>query len=129
MKQKEKKNVEDIYAKRIRLKELSKSLVASRDAGKYMGNEDDTVNGLLRFYYACKGFKNLKTFKEWKNDGYSVKKGEKALLVWGSPVAAKKKDSEKKDEDKHTDETEKEDDYFPVCYLFAECQVHKTGKK
>ena len=43
-------------------------MVARREMGEYMGNEDDTINGLLRFYYACKGYTNLKTFKEWKED-------------------------------------------------------------
>lgn len=61
--------------------------------GEYMGNEDDTINGLLRFYYACKGYTNLKTFKEWKDAGYTVRKGEKALLIWGMPITSKAENS------------------------------------
>ena len=77
----EKKERAERLLKRKQLKTLSQSLVARRDKGEYMGNEDDTVNGLLRFYYACKGYTNLKTFKEWKEAGYIVRKGEKALLI------------------------------------------------
>lgn len=85
----EKKERETRLLKRQQLKTLSQSLVARREMGEYMGNEDDTVNGLLRFYYACKGYTNLKTFKEWKKEGFTVRKGEKALLIWGMPVASK----------------------------------------
>lgn len=85
----EKKERETRLLKRQQLKTLSQSLVARREMGEYMGNEDDTVNGLLRFYYACKGYTNLKTFKEWKKKGFTVRKGEKALLIWGMPVASK----------------------------------------
>lgn len=48
----EKKERETRLLKRQQLKTLSQSLVARREMGEYMGNEDDTVNGLLRFYYA-----------------------------------------------------------------------------
>ena len=85
----EKKEREARLLKRQQLKTLSQSLVARRNLGEYMGNEDDTVNGLLRFYYACKGYTNLKTFKEWKDAGYTVRKGEKALLIWGMPITSK----------------------------------------
>ena len=82
----EKKEREARLLKRQQLKILSQSLVARRNLGEYMGNEDDTVNGLLRFYYACKGYTNLKTFKEWKEAGYTVRKGEKALRRFAPPL-------------------------------------------
>lgn len=85
----EKKEREARLLKRQQLKTLSQSLVTRREMGEYMGNEDDTVNGLLRFHYACKGYTNLKTFKEWKEAGYTVRKGEKALLIWGMPITSK----------------------------------------
>ena len=47
----EKKEREARLQKREQLKVLSQSLVARRNLGEYMGNEDDTVNGLLRFHY------------------------------------------------------------------------------
>lgn len=86
----EKKERETRLLKRQQLKTLSQSLVARREMGEYMGNEDDTVNGLLRFYYACKGYTNLKTFKEWKKEGFTVRKGEKACLYGECPLHRKR---------------------------------------
>ena len=124
----EKKEREARLLKRQQLKSLSQSLVARRNLGEYMGNEDDTVNGLLRFHYACSGYKDLKTFKEWKEAGYTVRKGEKALLIWGSPIASKSEKERIEDLKKQGKEEETKDDFFPLCYLFAECQVHKLDK-
>ena len=50
----EKKERETRLLKRQQLKTLSQSLVARREMGEYMGNEDDTVNGRWWFYYALK---------------------------------------------------------------------------
>lgn len=127
----EKKEREERLQKREQLKVLSRTLVAKRDAGEYMGNEDDTVNGLLRFHYACQGCSNLKTFKEWKEAGYVVRKGEKALLIWGTPVISKtekERIAELKKQGKEEEAKEAKEDFFPLCYLFAESQVHKTEK-
>lgn len=89
----EKKEREARLLKRQQLKTLSQSLVARREMGEYMGNEDDTVNGLLRFHYACKGYTNLKTFKEWKEAGYTVRKGKKPCLYGECPSLRKRKNS------------------------------------
>ena len=120
----EKKERETRLLKRQQLKTLSQSLVARREMGEYMGNEDDTVNGLLRFYYACK----LKTFKEWKKKGFTVRKGEKALLIWGMPVASKAERERIEELKKQGREEDAKEDFFPLCYLFAESQVHKLEK-
>ena len=124
----EKKEREARLLKRQQLKILSQSLVARREMGEYMGNEDDTVNGLLRFYYACKGYTNLKTFKEWKKEGFTVRKGEKALLIWGMPVASKAERERIEELKKQGREEDAKEDFFPLCYLFAESQVHKLEK-
>ena len=124
----EKKERETRLLKRQQLKKLSQSLVARREMGEYMGNEDDTVNGLLRFYYACKGYTNLKTFKEWKKEGFTVRKGEKALLIWGMPVASKAERERIEELKKQGREEDAKEDFFPLCYLFTESQVHKLEK-
>lgn len=128
MNKNENKNSAEMQEKRMKLRELSNALVSARDKGQYMGNEDDTVNGLLRFYYACKGFKNLKTFSEWKKDGFSVKK-EKRRFLYGEALfhSTRKRRGNSKGSGTGRRE-EKDDDYFPLCYLFAECQVHKITK-
>ncbi|MBQ8223974.1 MAG: hypothetical protein IJZ86_01225 [Bacteroides sp.] len=126
---KKERNIEQEKAERIKkreyLKRLSKSLVARRDMGEYMGNETDTVNGLLRFYYACNGYTNLKTFSEWKEQGFIVRKGEKGLLLWARPVSTKAEKERAEEAKKKGLEDEAKEDYFPICYLFAEKQVHK----
>ena len=124
----EKKEREARLLKRQQLKTLSQSLVARREMGEYMGNEDDTVNGLLRFHYACKGYTNLKTFKEWKEAGYTVRKGEKALLIWGMPITSKAEKQRIEELKKQGREEEPKEDFFPLCYLFADSQVHKLEK-
>lgn len=108
----EKKERETRLLKRQQLKTLSQSLVARREMGEYMGNEDDTVNGLLRFYYACKGYTNLKTFKEWKKEGFTVRKGEKALLIWGMPVASKAERERIEELKKQGREEDAKEDFF-----------------
>lgn len=126
MKNKEtEKQKEERLKKRLELKALSKQLVALREMGEFMGVEDDTVNGLLRFHYATKGFKNLKTFREWKESGFTVRKGEKSLLVWGTPVISKTEKERVEQLKKEGKEEEGKEDFYPVCHLFAESQVHK----
>ena len=66
----EKKEREARVLKRQQLKTLSQSLVARREMGEYMGNEDDTVNGLLRFYYACQGYTQPKDFQGVEESGF-----------------------------------------------------------
>jgi len=81
-----------------------------------------TVNFMLLYHvYETGGAQEFNTFKQWKEKGATVKKGEKAFLVWGQPV------SKQRQEDKEQPgEQEEEEDYsfFPVCYLFSEHQVN-----
>lgn len=66
----------------------------------------------------------FKSYREWKKEGYQVRKGEKAFLLWGRPK------EHQIDEDKNkTEITNKEpmdenhDPYFPVAYVFSNAQV------
>ena len=58
-----------------------------------------------------------------KEEGFSVKKGEKAILLWAQPVASNQS-KEAATEAGKTEEEAKED-YFPVCHVFASCQVQQ----
>jgi hypothetical protein len=76
---------------------------------------------------------NLKTFAEWKKEGYSVIKGEKACMkldLW-KPFTAKVKDEEtgeyEKDENGNI-KTETRFKLVPSC-LFSIEQVEEKGKK
>lgn len=124
----EKKEREARILKRQQLKTLSQSLDARREMGEYMGNEDDTVNGSCYGFTTLVGYTNLKTFKEWKKAGFTVRKGEKALLIWGMPVASKAERERIEELKKQGREEDAKEDFFPLCYLFAESQVHKLEK-
>lgn len=77
----------------------------------------DSVNEGLATYYAEQGHTTLKTFKQWKEEGFKVKKGSKALLMWGQPKNYNKK------EDAPKKEGEKEEQFFPLAYVFSNLQV------
>ena len=115
------KKKEEALKRRAALKDLSSSLQALSKQGLFP--EFPTVNGLLRYYYESRGYKELKTFKQWKEEGFSVKKGEKAILLWAQPVASNQS-KEAATEAGKTEEEAKED-YFPVCHVFASCQVQQ----
>ena len=78
--------------KRQALRELSNTLKATKELDPTFAPDAITVNDLLTYYYKLKGHAELKTFKEWLNVGYCVRKGETALLLWATPIARKKKE-------------------------------------
>ena len=82
------KKKEEALKRRAALKDLSSSLQTLSKQGLFP--EFPTVNGLLRYYYQSKGYNDLKTFRQWKEEGFSVKKGEKAILLWRNPWQATK---------------------------------------
>lgn len=102
------------------LRELTRSLKSAQMFGQFPATE--TVNQALKIYY-FKGREaaervQLKTFKQWKDCGKRVKKGEKGFAFWTAPKHALKKGA-------NPDAAGEEDTYefFGVCYLFAESQV------
>lgn len=114
----EKRKKDDAIARRVALKELSNKL-KSANVG-----ENVSVNDLLKDYYAGQGHTVLKTYNEWKENGFFVKKGERALLLWARPKASKMSKENavalgKKEEDA-------KEDFFPVAYMFSEKQVNKA---
>lgn len=98
--------------KRQELKALSKIVKPAVKEGIY-----NSINeGLADLYYQD-GHTELKSFNKWKESGYHVKKGEKALLLWGE----KRKATGTPEVYKEPDEYE----FFPVAYLFSNKQVEK----
>ncbi len=90
--------------RRQALKELS-------DAYKHLVTEGihRTVNGaIMTMEYKKDGHDTFHTFNQWKKDGFQVKKGEKAFVLWAKP--------------KQLDETD-ERKFFPLVYLFSNLQV------
>jgi len=56
------------------------------------------------------------TFNQWQQNGYQVKKGAKAFVLWGRPLEIQK--AEKQQEPQEGDEQ-----FFPLCHLFSNAQV------
>lgn len=79
--------------------------------------EGITKNMRLIQYYESFGFSDFRTYKQWKEAGKQVKKGEKAFLVWAKPLSSQKPKEEATAEDQDGPE------FFPLCYLFAASQV------
>ncbi len=124
--------------KRIILSNLSRDAEALRarlikeaeeagQSGKAFYWASRTINFmLLNYIYQTDGAKEFKTFMQWKAEGATVKKGEKAFIVWGQPVGTREGDEEK---EKGISTEDMENLFFPLCYLFSEKQVRKAEEK
>ena len=107
------KRIEAIRVKREELKAISQPFKELVKVGAV-----DTINEGLRGVYAKQGHTTLKTLKQWNKDGFQVKKGEHAFLLWGSPVTRTRKDENNEGEDI-------ESGFFPVCFVFSQNQVQQ----
>lgn len=100
--------------KREYLKNISAPLLELKNMG-----EIKSVNEGLKNIYSLQGNKELRTFEQWQKAGYQVKRGEKALYLWG----------------KQTEKTitengeEKEIQFFPIIPVFSENQVYNLLNK
>jgi hypothetical protein len=101
---------EKMLEKRKALQELTKQAQAMVNAGTA-----NKVNDALIIIYEMQGHTNCKSFNAWKREGYTVKKGEKALLLWGQPQ-------------KYTNKKAEADQFFPLAFVFSDMQVEKTAK-
>lgn len=121
-KDKQKSRKEQYIENRKKLIGLSQVIRIAVKEGIY-----DSVNEGLRETYeeANEEITEFNTFNQWKEQGYTIKKGSKAFLFWGQPrqVSQVPEGSTEPEEFK----------YWPICYLFANTQVHKpdtnTGSK
>lgn len=79
-----------------------------------------SVNEGLAKLYASQGHTTLKSYRRWKEDGFQVRKGSKALLLWGEPKGGRHKDKEPPKEGE-----EEKAEFFPVAFMFSNLQVDK----
>lgn len=101
----------EMQAKREQLKALSKvakMLVSSGACG--------TINEALIDIYRNDGHEEIHSFKKWIERGFCVRRGEKALLLWGEPRKGGKQEKEAEGE-------EDEFKFFPLAYVFSNKQV------
>lgn len=78
----------------------------------------DSVNEALVDMYRLQGHTEIHSFRDWILEGYVVKKGEKALLLWGQPRNAPNRE-------KLTNKDDDEFSFFPLAYVFSQKQVQK----
>jgi hypothetical protein len=110
------KKHENAQLRREQLKKLSNDL---KLANALLIANGEKINNLLVEYYRQKfEVTELKTYEQWKNFGFQVKRGSLSYMVWGTPKTIKIKN----DADPTADPKEK-DDFFPVCHLFDAKQV------
>lgn len=113
---------EEQQAKRDQLKQLSNQLKPLVEAGEF-----ETVNAAIVAYYKAENpeIVEFRTFKDWKEQGATVRKGSKAFIVWAQPRNLRP--GEEADTDKKEDLTDEQNDlkeiFFPICCLFANTQV------
>lgn len=112
---------EEMKLKRQALKALSKEVM------QFIEQEQAaTVNEALVIHYAQQGHTNLHSFRGWLTEGKVVKKGEKALLLWGEPRQGGKIEKEKPQPGSQDDDDYK---FFPLAYVFSEKQVEPLTQK
>lgn len=92
-----------------------------------------TINEILiSFYEKDSGCKDFRTFWQWKDAGYRVKKGETAFRVWGAPRAINQtQDSKPADAPEGTissDDLEAKSEFWPMCCLFNASQVEPLDR-
>lgn len=102
---------DDIKQKRDSLKAISRMVQQLVKAGVY-----PSVNAGLVDMYRQQGHTEIHSFKQWHDKGFFIKKGEKALLLWGEPRKAQK-------QEKNSDDDKDEFDFFPLAYVFSQMQV------
>lgn len=103
---------------RERLKNMSQEVKPLVEAGKY-----EHINEALIEAYKDENNTEFKSYQEWLKEGYQVRKGEKAFLLWGKPKEIEK--TEGKEEQESKSEKEEGYTYFPVAYVFSNAQVDK----
>lgn len=73
---------------------------------------------ILNVYKAQTGAKVFKTFKQWKDEGYTIIKGSKGYPIFSRPIGAIKASQGK-------EASTEEFKYFGTAILFNELQVKK----
>lgn len=102
--------------KRILLKRLSEDVAKLVEQGEF----ENINSALIGKLYLNDENTDFKTYKQWAKDGYQVRKGSNAFLVWGKPKEKQKPEEQTTPEDENT-----KDKFFPLCFLFSNAQVDK----
>lgn len=85
----------------------------------------ESVNAGLKAIYKESGHIELKTLHQWNKEGKRIKKGEHALCLWGRPKQKEDLEAPKNDTDKNSPDENDPLNFFPICYVFSNLQVHE----
>jgi antirestriction protein ArdC len=102
---------QEMQTKREIIKAMSREIQPLVKANVYK-----TVNEGLVAIYTEQGHTEIHSFKKWLELGCVVKKGEKALLLWGEPRTGQ-------NHEKKTEQDKDEFSFFPLAYVFSQKQV------
>lgn len=109
-----------IQPERLELIQLSQQAKELREQILLATGEELTINQtLILIHKEVSGASTFKTFNEWKEAGFKVKRHEKAFRVWAKP----RKGLVKNDAPKDTQTDEEKYSFYPMCCLFNELQV------
>lgn len=116
------KALEGIEAKKSWLWQFNKSTILVRAMNGGIG-----VNELLCGMYAKEGATELHTFNGWKEKGYKVKKGAKALIIWSSPKGGAKNEAgvTATTAEQNTAPDSKAPSFYGIAHIFAQSDVEK----
>lgn len=111
--QTEDKKLTPIQEKRKELRELSNELKEDLAEG-------EKLNDLIIEHYkeGNPEIESFNTYRGWRKEGFQVKKGEKAFLVWGRPKNLQEGESQQA-----TDDGDEDKDFYPVAFIFSNLQV------
>lgn len=105
---------QEMKIKREELKGISRMLQQAVKSGMY-----GSVNEGLVAMYAEQGHTEIHSYRKWIEQGFQVKRGSKALLLWGEPRNGGKQE---KPEQKNGDDKD-EFKFWPLAYVFSQLQV------
>jgi len=84
-------------------------------------SEDMTVNDMImNFIYNPDESFVFKSFGSWKKEGFTIKKGSKAYLLWGQPINSNKEETSTEQK-----EESNKGPFFPLAYIFRNDQAIK----
>ncbi len=108
------------------LKKLSNTLKPQVRAGEF-----ETINEALINYYKKENpsIVEFRTFRDWKQQGATIRKGEKAFFVWAQPRALRPGEKADDPEELNKEQKELKETFFPVCCLFANTQIITAEEK
>jgi antirestriction protein ArdC len=77
---------------------------------------------IIQDFYKDEENQIFKTFKEWRKEGFQVRKGSKGFVVWGRKLKATDKKTAKKT---GNSDDEREFKFFPISHVFSNNQVEE----